>query len=145
MMTKQQLAKQLRYDKAYMRMAMEWAKLSYSKRKQVGAIMVKDRMIIQDGYNGATTGFDNCCEDEEGNTHWYVLHAEANAIMKVAASTQSSEGATLYITMSPCKECSKLIYQSGVKRVVYLEGYRDNEGLAFLEKAGVEVVHLTEV
>ena len=144
-MTKQQQEKQLRYDKAYMRMAMEWAKLSYSQRKQVGAIIVKDRMIISDGYNGTPTGFDNCCEDEEGNTHWYVLHAEANAIMKVAASTQSSEGATLYITMSPCKECSKLIYQSGVKRVVYLEGYRDNEGLAFLEKAGLEVVHLTEV
>ena len=144
-MTKQQQEKQLRYDKAYMRMAMEWAKLSYSQRKQVGAIMVKDRMIISDGYNGTPTDFDNCCEDDEGNTHWYVLHAEANAIMKVAASTQSSEGATLYITMSPCKECSKLIYQSGVKRVVYLEGYRDNEGLAFLEKAGLEVVHLIEV
>ena len=136
-MTKQQREKQLRYDKAYMRMAMEWAKLSYSQRKQVGAIIVKDRMIISDGYNGTPTGFDNCCEDEEGNTHWYVLHAEANAIMKVASSTQSSEGATLYITMSPCKECSK--------RVVYKEGYRDNEGLAFLEKAGVEVVHLEEV
>ena len=91
-MTKQQQEKQLRYDKAYMRMAMEWAKLSYSQRKQVGAIMVKDRMIISDGYNGTPTGFDNCCEDEEGNTHWYVLHAEANAIMKVASSTQSSEG-----------------------------------------------------
>ena len=128
-MTKQQQEKQLRYDKAYMRMAMEWAKLSYSQRKQVGAIMVKDRMIISDGYNGTPTGFDNCCEDEEGNTHWFVLHAEANAIMKVAASTQSSQGATLYITMSPCKECSKLIYQSGIKRVVYKEGYRDNEGL----------------
>ena len=130
-MTKQQQEKQLRYDKAYMRIAMEWAKLSYSHRKQVGAIMVKDRMIISDGYNGTPTGFDNCCEDEEGNTHWFVLHAEANAIMKVAASTQSSQGATLYITMSPCKECSKLIYQSGIKRVVYKEGYRDNEGLVF--------------
>ena len=144
-MTKQQQEKQLRYDKAYMRMAMEWAKLSYSQRKQVGAIMVKDRMIISDGYNGTPTGFDNCCEDEEGNTHWFVLHAEANAIMKVAASTQSSQGATLYITMSPCKECSKLIYQSGIKRVVYKEGYRDNEGLVCLEKAGVELVHLEEV
>ena len=144
-MTKQQQEKQLRYDKAYMRMAMEWAKLSYSQRKQVGAIMVKDRMIISDGYNGTPTGFDNCCEDEEGNTHWFVLHAEANAIMKVAASTQSSQGATLYITMSPCKECSKLIYQSGIKRVVYKEGYRDIEGLVFLEKAGVELVHLEEV
>ena len=144
-MTKQQQEKQLRYDKAYMRMAMEWAKLSYSQRKQVGAIMVKDRMIISDGYNGTPTGFDNCCEDEEGNTHWFVLHAEANAIMKVAASTQSSQGATLYITMSPCKECSKLIYQSGIKRVVYKEGYRDNEGLVFLEIAGVELVDLEEV
>ena len=144
-MTKQQQEKQLRYDKAYMRMAMEWAKLSYSQRKQVGAIMVKDRMIISDGYNGTPTSFDNCCEDEEGNTHWFVLHAEANAIMKVAASTQSSQGATLYITMSPCKECSKLIYQSGIKRVVYKEGYRDNEGLVFFEKAGVELVHLEEV
>ena len=144
-MTKQQREKQLRYDKAYMRMAMEWAKLSYAQRKQVGAIMVKDRMIISDGYNGTPTGFDNCCEDEQGNTHWFVLHAEANAIMKVAASTQSSQGATLYITMSPCKECSKLIYQSGIKRVVDKEGYRDNEGLVFLEKAGVEVVHLEDV
>ena len=137
--------KQWRYDKAYMRMALEWAKLSHSTRKQVGAIMVKDRMIISDGYNGTPTDFDNCCEDEEGNTLWYVLHAEANAIMKVAASTQSSEGATLYITMSPCKECSKLIYQSGIKRAVYKEGYRDDDGLEFLRKAGVEIVHLEEV
>ena len=139
------MEKQERYDRAYMRMAQEWAKLSYSQRKQVGAIIVKDRMIISDGYNGTPTGFDNCCEDEEGNTLWYVLHAEANAIMKVAASTQSSEGATLYITMSPCKECSKLIYQSGIKRVVYKEGYRDDDGLEFLRKAGVEIVHLEEV
>lgn len=134
--------KQSRYDKAYMRMAMEWAKLSHCQRKQVGAIIVKDRMIISDGYNGTPTGFDNCCEDENGDTKWYVLHAEANAIMKVAASTQSSQGATLYITMSPCKECSKLIHQSGIKRVVYKEKYKDNEGIIFLEKAGVEVVHL---
>lgn len=134
--------KQNRYDKAYMRMAMEWAKLSHCQRKQVGAIIVKDRMIISDGYNGTPTGFDNCCEDENGDTKWYVLHAEANAIMKVAASTQSSQGATLYITMSPCKECSKLIHQSGIKRVVYKEKYKDNEGIIFLEKAGVEVVHL---
>ena len=136
--------KQKRYDKAYMRMAVEWAKLSHCKRKQVGAIIVKDRMIISDGYNGTPTGFDNCCEDEKGETKWYVLHAEANAIMKVAASTQSSEGATLYITMSPCKECSKLIHQSGIKRVVYREAYKDNEGILFLEKAGVEIVHLTD-
>ncbi len=136
--------KQSRYDKAYMRMAMEWAKLSHCQRKQVGAIIVKDRMIISDGYNGTPTGFDNCCEDESGDTKWYVLHAEANAIMKVAASTQSSQGATLYITMSPCKECSKLIHQSGIKRVVYKEKYKDDEGILFLEKAGVEVVHLPE-
>ncbi|GIJ94961.1 deoxycytidylate deaminase [Capnocytophaga stomatis] len=143
-MNKQNI-KQIRYDKAYMRMALEWAKLSHCKRKQVGAIIVKDRMIISDGYNGTPTGFDNCCEDEKGNTKWYVLHAEANAIMKVASSTQSSWGATLYITMSPCKECSKLIHQSGIKRVVYKEAYKDDEGIAFLKKAGVEIVHLSDV
>lgn len=131
-----------RYDTAYMRMAQEWAKLSHSKRKQVGAIIVKNRMIISDGYNGTPTGFENECEDENGDTKWYVLHAEANAILKVAASTQSCEGATLYITMSPCRECSKLIYQAGIKRLVYQEAYRDDAGLIFLEKAGVEIVHL---
>jgi dCMP deaminase len=136
--------KQLRYDKAYLRMATEWGKLSHCVRKQVGAIIVKDRMIISDGYNGAPTGFDNCCEDEEGYTQWHVLHAEANAILKVAASTQSCEGSTLYITLSPCKECSKLIHQSGIKRVVYKEKYKDDSGLQFLEKAGVEVVHLQD-
>jgi dCMP deaminase len=134
--------KQLRYDKAYMRMAKEWGKLSHCERKQVGAIIVKDRMIISDGYNGSPTGFDNCCEDEDGYTKWYVLHAEANAILKVAASTQSCEGATLYITLSPCRECSKLIHQAGIKRVVYLEKYKDDSGLKFLEKAGVEIKHL---
>lgn len=133
-----------RYDRAYMRMAEEWAKLSHSQRKQVGAIIVKNRMIISDGYNGTPTGFENCCEDENGETKWYVLHAEANAILKVAASTQSCEGATLYITMSPCKECSKLIHQAGIKRLVYKEAYRDNEGLVFLQKAGVELVHLPD-
>lgn len=143
-MNKQNI-KQIRYDKAYMRMALEWAKLSHCKRKQVGAIIVKDRMIISDGYNGTPTGFDNCCEDENGDTKWYVLHAEANAIMKVASSTQSSQGATLYITMSPCKECSKLIHQSGIKRVVYKDAYKDDEGIVFLEKAGVEIVHLSDV
>ncbi|MFK8301676.1 deoxycytidylate deaminase [Capnocytophaga stomatis] len=143
-MNKQNI-KQIRYDKAYMRMALEWAKLSHCKRKQVGAIIVKDRMIISDGYNGTPTGFDNCCEDENGDTKWYVLHAEANAIMKVASSTQSSWGATLYITMSPCKECSKLIHQSGIKRVVYKEAYKDDKGIAFLKKAGVEIVHLSDV
>jgi len=136
--------KQLRYDKAYLRMASEWGKLSHCIRKQVGAIIVKDRMIISDGYNGAPTGFDNYCEDEQGYTKWYVLHAEANAILKVAASTQSCEGSTLYITLSPCKECSKLVHQAGIKRVVYKEGYKDDSGIKFLEKAGVEVIHLQD-
>ncbi|MEO8236730.1 MAG: dCMP deaminase family protein [Flavobacterium sp.] len=131
-----------RYDKAYLRIAKEWGSLSYCKRKQVGAIIVKDRMIISDGYNGTPTGFENCCEDENGLTRWDVLHAEANAILKVARSTQSCEGATLYITLSPCKECSKLIHQSGIKRVVYQNGYRDDSGIQFLLKAGVEVEHL---
>jgi len=131
-----------KYDKAYLRIAKEWSLLSYCKRKQVGAIIVKDRMIISDGYNGTPSGFENCCEDEDGLTRWDVLHAEANAILKVARSTQSCEGATLYITLSPCKECSKLIHQSGIKRVVYKDGYRDDSGIQFLIKAGVEVQHI---
>jgi dCMP deaminase len=131
--------KRNKYDKAYLRIATEWGLLSYCKRKQVGAIIVKDRMIISDGYNGTPSGFENCCEDEDGLTRWDVLHAEANAILKVARSTQSCEGATLYITLSPCKECSKLIHQSGIKRVVYHNGYRDDSGIQFLIKAGVEV------
>ena len=134
--------KQLKYDQAYMRMALEWAKLSFCQRKQVGALVVKDRMIISDGFNGTPTGFENSCEDEEGNTKWYVLHAEANAILKVASSTQSCKDSTLYITLSPCKECSKLIHQSGIKRVVYAKAYNDDSGLEFLEKAGVELTHL---
>ena len=137
--------KQRRYDVAYLKMAKEWAKLSYCKRKQVGALIVKDKMIISDGYNGTPTGFENVCEDEEGSTKWYVLHAEANAILKVASSTQSCKGATLYITMSPCRECSKLIHQSGIKRLVYLDAYKDDEGLKFLEKAGVTLVHIPEL
>ncbi|MGV9002988.1 deoxycytidylate deaminase [Flavobacterium sp.] len=131
--------KQHKYDVAYLRIASEWSKLSYCSRKQVGAIIVKDRMIISDGYNGTPSGFENCCEDEEGLTKWYVLHAEANAISKLAQSSQSSEEATLYITLSPCKECSKLIHQSGIKRVVFQNGYRDDSGLEFLRKAGVIV------
>lgn len=131
-----------KYDKAYLRIATEWGLLSYCKRKQVGAIIVRDRMIISDGYNGTPSGFENCCEDEEGLTRWDVLHAEANAILKVARSTQSCEGATLYITLSPCKECSKLIHQSGIKRVVYHKGYRDDSGIQFLKKAGVVVEHI---
>lgn len=137
--------KKLKYDKAYLRIALEWGKLSYCKRKQVGAIIVRDRMIISDGYNGTPSGFENCCEDEENLTKWYVLHAEANAILKVARSTQSCEGATLYITLSPCKDCSKLIHQSGIKRVVYLDEYKDTSGVDFLRKAGVEAVHLQDI
>lgn len=135
--------KQLKYDKAYLRIAREWSKLSHCKRKQVGALIVKDRMIISDGYNGTPTGFENFCEDEEGYTKWYVLHAEANAILKVAASTQSCTGATLYITMSPCKECSKLILQAGIKRLVYFLDYKDNSGLDFLSKSGIEIEQIT--
>lgn len=137
--------KQLKYDKAYLRIAREWSKLSHCNRKQVGALIVKDRMIISDGYNGTPTGFENFCEDEEGYTKWYVLHAEANAILKVAGSTQSCKDATLYISMSPCKECSKLIHQSGIKRLVYHIDYKDNSGLEFLEKAGVELEQITEL
>lgn len=134
--------KQFKYDQAYMRMALEWGKLSYCERKQVGALIVKDRMIISDGYNGTPTGFENRCEDEEHSTKWYVLHAEANAILKVASSTQSCKGSTLYITMSPCRECSKLIHQSGIKRVVYADQYKDTSGIEFLKKAGVDLTHL---
>ena len=125
-----------------MRMAMEWAQLSHCDRKKVGALIVKDRMIISDGYNGTPTGFENACEDEAHYTKWYVLHAEANAIMKVASSTQSCAGATLYITLSPCKECSKLIHQAGIKRVVYAKAYKDTSGLDFLQRAGVALVAL---
>lgn len=137
--------KQLKFDKAYLRIANEWGKLSHCHRKQVGALIVKDRMIISDGYNGTPTGFENPCEDEEGYTKWYVLHAEANAILKVAGSTQSCKGATLYITMSPCKECSKLIHQAGITRLVYHNDYKDDSGLVFLKKAGVELLHLPEI
>ena len=134
--------KQLRYDTAYLRIAKEWGKLSHCKRKQVGALIVKDRMIISDGYNGTPTGFENYCEDDKGYTKWYVFHVEANAILKVASSTQSCKGATLYITLSPCKECSKLIHQAGIIRVVYQEGYKDDSGLEFLTKAGIELQHI---
>jgi dCMP deaminase len=130
--------KQVKYDKAYLKMALEWGELSYCERRKVGALIVKDKMIISDGYNGTPTGFENFCEDDEGYTKWYVLHAEANAIAKVSSSTQSTNGATLYITLSPCKECCKLIFQAGIIRVVYNKKYRDSSGLEFLEKAGVE-------
>ncbi len=138
-------AKQLKYDKAYLKMALEWGKLSHCTRKQVGAIIVKNSMIISDGYNGTPTGFDNCCEGENEKTLWYVLHAEANAIMKVAKSTNNSDGATLYISLSPCKDCSKLVLQSGIKRVVYYKEYKDNSGVEFLRTAGLEIVHIKEL
>lgn len=132
--------KQLRYDLAYLRMATEWAKLSHCSRKQVGALLVKDGVIISDGYNGTPSGFPNCCENEQGETHWYVLHAEANAILKVAKSTNNAFGSTLYITLSPCKDCCKLILQAGIKRMVYVDAYKDTTAIDFLQNAGVEVV-----
>jgi dCMP deaminase len=134
--------KQRRYDKAYLKMSLEWAQLSHCQRKQVGALIVKDRMIISDGYNGTPSGFENICETNQGDTKWYVLHAEANAILKVARSTQSTEGATLYQTLSPCKDCSKLVHQSGIRRVVFIHKYKDTTGIEFLTKAGVEVEHI---
>ncbi|MDR6515183.1 deoxycytidylate deaminase [Chryseobacterium camelliae] len=133
-----------KFDKAYLKMAQEWAKLSYCKRKQVGALIVKDRMIISDGYNGTPSGFENCCEDAEGKTQWYVLHAEANAILKLAASTQSAKGATLYLTLSPCKECSKLILQAGITRLVYINEYSDDDGISFLKSHGIEIEQISD-
>lgn len=134
--------KQNRYDKAYLRLALSWAQLSHCSRKKVGAIIVKDSIIISDGYNGTPAGFDNCCENEEGHTHWYVLHAEANAILKVARSSNNCKDATLYLTHSPCKDCSKLVLQSGITRLVYQEAYKDTSGIDFLKNAGLEVVQL---
>ncbi len=131
-----------KFDKSYLKMAHVWAENSYCKRRQVGALIVKNRMIISDGYNGTPSGFENVCEDETGATKQYVLHAEANAITKVAKSNNSSEGATLYITDSPCVECSKLIIQAGISRVVYNREYRIVDGLALLSRAGVQVDHL---
>ena len=132
--------KQEKYDRAYLRMTLEWAKLSHCKRKQVGALIVKNRMIISDGYNGTPSGFNNSCEDESNKTHWYVLHAEANAILKTASSTHNCDGATLYLTLSPCRDCSKLILQSGIKRLVFLHKYKDSSGIDFLKESDVEVV-----
>lgn len=137
--------KQLRYDRAYLRMATEWAKLSHCKRKQVGALIVKDGMIISDGYNGTPSGYPNQCEDENEETLWYVLHAEANAILKVARSTHNCKGATLYLTLSPCKECSKLILQAGIIRVVFINAYKDPSGIEFLVNSGIEVVQIEEI
>ena len=125
-------------------MATVWAKLSYCKRKQVGALIVKDRMIISDGYNGTPSGFENSCENEAGETHWYVLHAEANAILKLASSTQSAKDATLYLTLSPCKECSKLILQAGIKKLVYVDDYKDNDGIEFLKNHGIDILKIPD-
>ncbi|MFW5821362.1 MAG: deoxycytidylate deaminase [Bacteroidota bacterium] len=134
--------KQLEFDKRYLQMASIWGQNSYCKRRKVGALIVKERMIISDGYNGTPAGFENICEDEDFKTKPYVLHAEANAITKVAKSNNSSEGATLYITASPCIECAKLIIQAGIIRVVFSELYTKNEGLDLLKRAGVEIVYL---
>ncbi len=134
-----------KFDQRYLEMAQVWAKNSYCKRRQVGALIVKDRMIISDGYNGTPSGFENICEDESGVTKPYVLHAEANAITKVAKSGNSSEGATLYVTASPCMECAKLIIQAGIKRVVYQDQYRLMDGIELLQKAGIECVHIEKI
>ncbi|MCK5028665.1 MAG: dCMP deaminase family protein [Bacteroidales bacterium] len=134
--------KQIEYDKRYLEMARIWAKNSYCERRQVGAIIVKEKMIISDGYNGTPSGFENICEDENQLTKPYVLHAEANAITKVAKSNNSSQDATLYVTTSPCMECSKLIIQSGIKRVVFCDKYHNTEGLKLLERANIEINHI---
>ncbi len=134
--------KQNLLDKRYLRMAYIWAENSYCERRQVGALLVKEKMIISDGYNGTPSGFENCCEDENNITKPYVLHAEANAITKVARSNNSSEGATLYVTSSPCIECAKLIIQAGVSRVVFCEKYRIEDGINLLKRANIEVIHL---
>ena len=137
--------KQTLLDKRYLRMARIWAENSYCERRKVGAIIVKDKMIISDGFNGTPAGFENVCESPEGVTKPYVLHAEANAITKVARSNNSSEGSTLYVTASPCLECSKLIIQAGIRRVVFNDLYRLSDGIDLLQRAGVECVHLSEL
>ncbi|MBP3251666.1 MAG: dCMP deaminase family protein [Prevotella sp.] len=134
--------KQRKLDHRYLRMARIWAENSYCQRRQVGALVVKNKMIISDGYNGTPSGFENVCENEDGLTKPYVLHAEANAITKLARSSNNSDGATIYITASPCIECAKLIIQAGIKRVVYGEKYRLDDGIRLLERAGIEVVYM---
>ena len=136
--------KQETFDRRYIEMATIWAKNSYCKRRQVGALIVSGKMIISDGYNGTPSGFENICEDENNNTKPYVLHAEANAITKVAKSNNSSEGATLYVTTSPCMECAKLIIQSGIKRVVYTDRKESNDGIPLLERANIEVMQIKD-
>ena len=139
----QQISKQEAIDRRYLRMARIWAENSYCIRRKVGALLVKDRMIISDGYNGTPTGFENICEDENDHSKPYVLHAEANAITKVARSNNNSQGATLYITASPCLECAKLIIQAGIVRVVYGEDYRLADGIDLLKRAGIETIYLS--
>ena len=134
--------KQEQYDRRYLEMAAIWAQNSYCKRRQVGALIVKEKMIISDGYNGTPAGFENICEDKEYKTKPYVLHAEANAITKVAKSNNSSEGAALYVTQGPCIECAKLIIQSGIKRVIYCNKYHTEDGIKLLKRAKVEVLYL---
>ena len=136
--------KQKQFDRHYLEMARVWAKNSYCKRRQVGALIVKDKMIISDGYNGTPSGFENVCEDETGTTKPYVLHAEANAITKVARSNNSSEGATLYVTSSPCLECAKLMIQAGIKRVVFSANYHTHDGVQLLRRAGIEIQYVEE-
>ncbi|MCM1138728.1 MAG: dCMP deaminase family protein [Duncaniella sp.] len=140
-----QTGKQTLLDRRYLRMARIWAENSYCERRKVGALLVKERAIISDGFNGTPAGFENVCEDEDGVTKRYVLHAEANAITKVACSNNSSEGSTLYVTASPCLDCAKLIIQAGIKRVVFNELYRINDGIELLERAGVICCHLPDV
>jgi dCMP deaminase len=137
--------KQWEFHRRYLRMAQIWAENSYCQRRKVGALIVKNKMIISDGYNGTPSGFENVCEDESGVTKPYVMHAEANAITKIARSNNSSEGATMYVTASPCIECAKLIVQSGIKRVIYSEKYRLIDGLELLQRAGIEVIYLDPV
>ena len=134
--------KQMQFDRRYLEMAKIWAENSYCKRRKVGALIVKEKMIISDGYNGTPSGFENICEDDDNKTKPYVLHAEANAITKVAKSNNSSEDATLYVTTSPCMECAKLIIQSGIKRVVFCDRYHNTDGLNLLYRAGIDVVYI---
>jgi dCMP deaminase len=145
MISDKESAKQERYDRAYLRMAKEWATLSHCTRKKVGALLVKDNMIISDGYNGTPSGFSNDCEDANGDTHWYVLHAEANAIMKIARSANSAKDSTLYITLSPCKDCCKLILQAGIRRMVYIHEYKDNTGIEFLRGANLDITQIDSI
>ena len=137
--------KQQALDRRYLRMAYIWAENSYCQRRQVGALIVKNKMIISDGYNGTPAGFENICEDENGVTKSYVLHAEANAITKIAQSNNNSKDATLYVTTSPCIECSKLIIQAGIKRVIFQELYRIHDGIDLLKRAGIECVHIPDI